>query len=53
MNLTVGLKEGERVERTFEGKGTVISAIGIGVVVQFDNGKIEKIQDGLLKRISD
>ena len=33
------LKAGDRVKHFSNGKGTIISDIGVGYVVQFDNGK--------------
>lgn len=45
------LKTGDRVKRLFEGVGTIIASCGIGYVVQFDNGKIIRISDGILHKI--
>ena len=45
------LKTGDRVKRFFEGTGTIIASCGIGYVVQFDNGKIVRISDGILHKI--
>jgi hypothetical protein len=45
------LKVGDRVGYFTYGKGTILTNIGVGYVVQFDNGKIIKIQDGRLKRL--
>ena len=43
-------KTGDKVKR-FKGdslSGTVISSVGVGYVVKLDNGKIEKITNGIL-----
>ena len=45
------LKVGDRVKRSSDGRGTVISDIGIGYVVKFDNGNIKRIADGGLSKI--
>ena len=46
------LKTGDRVKRKFNKlKGTIISAVGIGYVVKWDNGITEKITDGALKKV--
>ena len=45
------LKTGDRVKRLFEGKGTIIASCGVGRVVKFDNGKVERISDGDLHKI--
>ena len=48
------LKKGDRVKRIFnKPKGTIISAVGVGYVVQWDDGTIEKISDGILKKVED
>lgn len=48
------LKKGDRVKRIFnKPKGTIISAVGVGYVVQWDDGTIEKISDGTLKKVED
>lgn len=46
------LKTGDRVKRisSFR-KGTIIGAVGVGYVVKWDNGKTEKITDGILGKI--
>ena len=44
------LKTGDRVKDFVFGKGTIISDVGIGYVVKFDNGKVERIQDGKLRK---
>lgn len=47
------LKVGDRVKRIFDTpKGIIISAIGVGYVVKWDNGKTEKITDGSLGKIN-
>jgi len=46
------LKTGDRERRLLEGVGTIIVSCGIGYVVQFDNGKIMRISDGILHKIS-
>lgn len=46
------LKTGDRVKRFLEGVGTIIASCGIGYVVRFDNGKIMRISDGILHKIS-
>lgn len=45
------LKIGERVKNSDYGAGTIISDVGIGYVVKFDNGKIKRISDGSLYKI--
>lgn len=46
------LKIGDRVKRVFNTpKGTIISDVGVGYVVKWDNGTIEKITDGILSRV--
>ena len=45
------LKTGDRVKRLFEGKGTIIASCGVGRVVKFDSGKVERISDGDLHKI--
>lgn len=46
------LKVGDRVKRVLNRpKGTIISAVGVGYVVRWDNGKTEKITDGTLSKI--
>lgn len=46
------LKVGDRVKRLFSyPKGTIISDVGIGYVVKWDNGKTEKITDGILRKV--
>lgn len=45
------LKTGDRVKRLFEGKGTIIESCGVGRVVRFDSGKVERISDGDLHKI--
>ena len=48
------LKKGDRVKRIFnKQKGTIISAVGVGYVVQWDDGTIEKILDVTLKKVED
>lgn len=44
------LKNGDRVKGIY-GKGTIISSVGIGHVVEFDNGETVKITDGSLEKI--
>lgn len=45
------LKIGDRVKRVFNTpKGTIISDVGIGYVVKWDNGTTEKITDGILRK---
>lgn len=46
------LKIGDRVRNFIYGKGIIISDIGVGYVVKFDNGKTVKITDGNLKKCS-
>ena len=47
------LKIGDRVKRIFNTpKGTIISDVGIGYVVKWDNGVTEKITDGILRKIN-
>ena len=46
------LKTGDRVKRVFDSsKGTIISDVGIGYVVKWDNGTTEKITDGILSKV--
>ena len=45
------LRIGDRVKNSLYGVGTIISDIGIGYVVKFDNGKIKRISDGSLWKI--
>ena len=46
------LKVGDRVRGVFNTpKGTIISAVGVGYVVKWDNGTTEKIQNGSLRKI--
>lgn len=45
------LNIGDRVKNTLYGAGTIISDIGIGYVVKFDNGTIKRISDGSLWKI--
>lgn len=46
------LKVGDRVKRVFNRpKGTIISAVGVGYVVKWDDGTTEKITDGTLSKI--
>ena len=53
-NKWASLKTGDRVKRKFNKlKGTIISAVGIGYVVKWDNGIIEKITNGTLKKVSE
>ena len=48
------LKTGDRVKRKFNKPiGTIISTIGVGYVVKWDNGITESIKDGTLKKVSD
>lgn len=44
-------KKGDRVKHRFEGAGTIITNCGVGYVVQFDNGKVERISNGNLYKI--
>lgn len=44
------LKSGDRVKDFTYGNGTIISDVGIGYVVKFDNGEIVRISDGYLKK---
>lgn len=44
------LKVGERIKK-YGLKGTIISNVGVGYVVNFDNGYTCRIQDGLLQKI--
>lgn len=44
------LQVGDRV-KGYKGKGTIISSVGVGYVVQYDNGTKEKVTNGSLKRI--
>lgn len=44
------LKNGDRVKGIY-GKGTIISSVGVGHVVEFDNGETVKITDGNLEKI--
>lgn len=47
------LKIVDRVKRIFNTpKGTIISDVGIGYVVKWDNGVTEKITDGILRKIN-
>ena len=46
------LKTGDRVNNFTYGKGVIISSVGVGYVVKFDNGKTLKITDGSLKKCS-
>lgn len=46
------LKIGDRVKRVFNSpKGTIISDVGVGYVVKWDNGTTEKITDRTLSKI--
>ena len=46
------LKVRDRVRGVFNTpKGTIISAVGVGYVVKWDNGTTEKIQNGSLRKI--
>ena len=46
------MKVGDRVKRgLYTERGTIISNVGIGYVVQWDNGKKERITDGILTKI--
>ena len=46
------MKIGDRVNRCLrEERGTIISNVGVGYVVQWDNGKNERITDGILTKI--
>ena len=46
------MKVGDRVKRGLcAERGTIISNVGIGYVVQWDNGKKERITDGILTKI--
>ncbi len=45
------LKTGDRVKNFTYGKGVIISSVGVGYVVRFDNGKTVKITDGSLKNV--
>ena len=44
------LKVGDRVIHFTYGKGTIITNIGVGYVVQFDDGNKVKITDGGLNK---
>lgn len=44
------LKSGDRVKDFTLGKGIIISDVGVGYVVKFDDGKVRRIQDGMLRR---
>ncbi len=46
------LKAGDRVKHFIYGKGVIISSVGVGYVIRFDNGKVVKITDGSLKKCS-
>ena len=53
-NEWASLKTGDRVKRKFNKlKGTIISAVGIGYVIKWDNGITEKITDGTLIKVED
>ncbi len=43
------IKVNDRVENVFGEKGIVISVVGVGYIVKFDNGKTERIQNGGIK----
>ena len=46
------LKIGDRVKRVFDNpKETIISDVGVGYVVKWDNGTTEKITDGMLRKV--
>lgn len=45
------LKIGDRVKNSAYGTGIIISDVGIGYVVKFDNGKVKRISDGSLWKI--
>lgn len=48
------LKIGDRVIRTHDTtnlQGTIISDVGVGYVVKWDNGETKKITDGLLSKV--
>lgn len=44
------LKVGDRVKHFIHGKGTIITDVGVGYVVHFDNGNKARISDGSLKK---
>lgn len=44
------LRTGDRVKDFTFGKGIIISDVGVGYIVKFDNGKIQRIQNGGLKK---
>lgn len=51
-NEWASIKIGDRVKRIFNShKGIIISDVGIGYVVKWDNGKTEKITDGILSKV--
>ena len=53
-NEWASLKKGDRVKRKFNKPiGTIISAVGIGYIVKWDNGITEKITDGTLIKVED
>lgn len=46
------MKIGDRVKRCLRAeRGTIISNVGVGYVVQWDNGEKERITDGILTKI--
>ena len=49
-NVWVSLRKGDRVKNFTYGKGTIVSDIGVGYVVKFDNGTIKRITDGSLEK---
>lgn len=49
-NVWVSLRKGDRVKNFTYGKGTIISDIGVGYVVKFDNGTTKRITDGSLEK---
>ena len=53
-NKWASLKKGDRVKRRFnKPKGIIVSAVGVGYVVKWDNGITEKITDGTLNKVSE
>lgn len=44
-------KAGDRVKHISYSIGIILDVPGVGYVVKFDDGKIRRIADGLLRRI--
>lgn len=42
---------GDRIKHISYGKGIVLESPGVGYVVKFDDGKVRRITDGMLKAV--